>query len=259
MTGEGSVSVILPSYCSEAHLSQAIDSVLAQTHSSWNLLIVDDQSPDGAWEIAQSYARRDARIRCIQNERNLGVAATRNRGIELARGEWAAFLDSDDMWHPEKLETQLAAAKSAGADLVYTSYAMFRDEDQHRAEYLVPESVDYESLLLENVIGCSTAMVRRSVLENHRFRPELYHEDYAMWLELLRSGVVAVGCPDVLVEWRISETSRSYNKLNAAKHRWAVYRQAEKLPLWKSASSFAVYAVRGIAKVRKNRHAERSI
>lgn len=250
------VSVIMPAFCAEAYLSQAIDSVLAQSYPNWELLILDDQSPDGTREIAQSYAQRDPRIRCIRNEQNVGVAQTRNHGIDLSQGDWIAFLDSDDIWHPKKLETQLAAAKSAGADLVYTSYAMFRDEDQRRAEYLVPESVDYESLLLENVIGCSTVMVRRTFLENHRFSSELYHEDYALWLELLRSGAVAVGCPDVLVEWRISKDSRSYNKLNAAKNRWAVYRQAEKLPLWKSASAFAVYAVRGIVKVRKNRHAE---
>ena len=259
MTGEDSVSVLLPSYRSEAYLAQAIDSVLAQTYSNWELLILDDQSPDGAWEIAQSYVQKDDRIRCIKNERNIGVAGTRNRGLELAQGTWVAFLDSDDIWHPEKLEMQLAALKRSGADLVYTSYAMFSDEDRRRAEYLVPESVDYESLLLENVIGCSTAMVRRSALENHRFRLDLYHEDYALWLELLRSGVVAAGCPDVLVEWRLSKGSRSYNKLKAAKNRWAIYRKAEKLPLWKSAFVFVVYAVRGIAKVRKNRHAERSI
>ena len=258
MQGAPLVSVIMPSYRSEPFLAQAVESVVAQTVTDWELLILDDQSPDGAWEIAQSYAQRDPRIHCLRSEENLGVAETRNRGIESARGEWIAFLDSDDIWHDEKLEKQLDVAKRTGAGLIYTAYAIFRNEDQHRVRYAVPQSVNYDALLLENVIGCSTAMVRRSLLTNHRFRRDLYHEDYALWLELLRSGVKAAGCPDVLVEWRVSKDSRSYDKVNAAKNRWAIYRKAEKLPLWKSAFAFTVYALRGTLKVRKSRHAERS-
>ena len=258
MQGAPLVSVIMPSYRSEPFLAQAVESVLAQTITDWELFILDDQSPDGAWEIAQSYARRDPRIRCIRNEENLGVAETRNRGIEAARGEWIAFLDSDDIWHNEKLEKQLNAAERTGAELMYTAYAIFQDDDPCRVEYAVPQRVDYNALLLENVIGCSTAMVHRSALRNYRFRNDLYHEDYALWLELLRSGVKAAGCPEILVEWRVTKNSRSYDKINAAKNRWAIYRKAEKLPLWKSAFAFAVYALRGIMKVRKSRHAERS-
>ena len=259
MQGAPLVSVIMPSYRSEPFLAQAVESVLAQTITDWELLILDDHSPDGAWEIAQSYEQRDPRIRCIRNEENLGVAETRNRGIEASRGEWIAFLDSDDLWHAEKLEKQLDAAKRIGAELIYTAYAIFQDEDHRMAEYKVPNRVAYDALLLENVIGCSTVMVRRSALGEHRFRREMFHEDYALWLELLRSGVKAAGCPEVLVDWRISKNSRSYDKVNAAKNRWAIYRKAEKLPLWKSAFAFAVYALRGILKVRKSRHAERSI
>lgn len=249
------VSVIMPVFRAEAYLPQAIDSVLAQTYFNWELLILDDQSPDGAWEIAQRYARKDARIRCIQNEHNLGVAQTRNRGIDLSRGEWIAFLDSDDVWHADKLERQLAAAARTDADLIYSAYAMFHDHDRRRAEYLVPAKTSYKDMLRENVIGCSTVLMRRSALGEHRFRSDFYHEDYSLWLELLRSGLSAAGCPEVLVEWRISENARSFNKLNAAKNRWRVYRQAEKLPIWKCALYFIIYAARGFRKVRKSRHA----
>ncbi len=249
------VSVIMPAFRTEVYLPQAIESVLAQTYSNWELLIMDDQSPDGTWEIAQRYAGKDARIRCIQNDHNLGVAQTRNRGIDLSRGDWIAFLDSDDIWHADKLEQQLAAAARTGADLIYSAYAMFHDGDRRRTAYLVPARTTYDAMLGENVIGCSTALMRRSALGEHRFRSDFYHEDYALWLELLRSGLSAAGCPEVLVEWRISENARSFNKLNAAKNRWRVYRQAEKLPIWKCALYFIIYAARGFFKVRKSRHA----
>ena len=255
MSDTALVSVIMPAFCAEAYLSQAIDSVLAQTHSNWELLIMDDQSPDGSWEIAQCYAAKDARIRCIQNEHNRGVAQTRNRGIDLSRGEWIAFLDSDDIWHADKLEQQLAAAARTGADMIYSAYAMFCDGGRHRAEYLVPMQTSYNDMLWENVIGCSTVLVRRSALGEHRFRSDFYHEDYALWLELLRSGLSAAGCLEILVEWRVSENARSFNKLNAAQNRWRIYRQAEKLPIWKCALYFVIYAARGFRKARKSRHA----
>ena len=159
------VSVIMPSYNAEKYIKEAIESVIAQTYKNWELFVIDDGSTDRTAEIARSYAEKDSRIILHRNSHNMGTAKTRNTGIKLANGEWIATLDSDDMWHLEKLEIQLKKAAKTGSLSLYTSYSLFCDG--FRQEYTVPEKIDYSSLLTENVIGCSTVMMNRSILEKH--------------------------------------------------------------------------------------------
>ena len=137
----------------------------------------------------------------------------------LAQGEWIALLDSDDRWRVQKMEKQLALAVHSGSRLLYTSYALFADTEREMRVYRVPQSVDYRRLLGENVIGCSTVLLHRSLLERLRFREDVFHEDYALWLAILRGGDSAAGCTEVLADWRISELSRSFDKRAAAKNR----------------------------------------
>lgn len=243
------VSVIMPSYNAEKYIDEAIRSVIAQTYTNWELFVIDDGSTDRTARIAQSYAEKDSRVIFRQNSHNMGTANTRNIGIRLANGEWIATLDSDDIWHPEKLEIQLKKAQETGALFLYSSYSLFCDG--FRQEYTVPEKVDYSSLLTENVIGCSTVMMHKSILEDHLFPSEVYHEDYALWLDLLRAGYNAVGCTEVLTEWRIVRNSRSFNKRKSAKNRWIIYRKMEKLPLYKSMKVFAAYAYHGFKKHKR--------
>lgn len=242
------VSVIMPAYNAEKYIGEAIASVCAQTYENWNLLILDDGSADRTVEIAESYAQQDARIQVLRNPQNMGVARTRNRGFDLAQGEWIALLDSDDRWRAQKLEKQLALAVRSGSQLLYTSYALFADAERELTVYHVPESTDYRHLLNENVIGCSTVLLHRSVLEHFRFREDVYHEDYALWLAILRGGYTAAGCPEVLTDWRVSEQSRSFNKRAAAKNRWRIYRDVERLSLPRSACAFFSYAFHGVRK-----------
>lgn len=242
------ISVIMPAYNAEEYLTEAVESVRAQTYTEWELLILDDGSTDGTAEIALKYAKLDSRISYHPNERNMGVAETRNRGFELAKGEWTAMLDSDDAWHPEKLQKQLRLADDFGADIVYCSYALCGDDV---SEFTVPDRVTYESMLRCNHLGCSTVMLRSELCKEFKFRKEFYHEDYALWLELLRSGYKAAGCTEILVNYRVGHESRSKNKINAAKQRWAIYRKAEKLSLFKSARVFLKYAYYGFKKHKR--------
>lgn len=245
------VSIIMPSYNAEKYIAKAIESVMAQTYTNWELLVFDDGSTDHTAEIALSFEAADSRIFFYRNPQNLGVAKTRNRGIELAKGEWVALLDSDDVWHHEKLQKQLEKAAETGAQILYTSYEVFSEYPDSKTDYIVPSSVDYDSMLIENKIGCSTVLVKRSVLDRHRFQGEIYHEDYALWLELLKEGYTAAGCSEVLTYWRLSKSSRSFNKLSAAKNRWIIYRRVEKLSIWKSLRLFAAYAYHGISKYKR--------
>lgn len=243
------VSVIMPAYNAGRFLEAAIRSVLAQTLTDWELLVLDDGSSDDTLAIARSLAAEDCRIRVLPNEQNMGVARTRNRGFDLCRGDYVALLDSDDLWLPNKLERQLERMAQTGADLCYCSYAIVdADGEKSRPDYLVPEQTDFDKLLRENVIGCSTVVLSRKVIESHRFETDFYHEDYVLWLKLLRAGFRASGCAEPLVHWRLIENSRSFNKRKAAGNRWRIYRNYLHLPLGKSILAFGAYGAAGLKK-----------
>ena len=245
------VSVIMPAYNASAYIEAAIRSVMAQTHTRWELLVIDDCSTDDTCAVVERLAAEDDRIRLIRNPHNSGVAATRNRGLELCEGAYVAFLDSDDVWHPNKLERQIQTAQQQQAQLVYTSYAIV-DMQGHpcKKPYLVPAAVDFPDLLKENVIGCSTVLMTADLAKRYRFITGFFHEDYCLWLDILRDGHKAVGCTDVLTDWRWIVTSRSFNKKNGARNRWRIYRQHVHLPLWQSVWYFAAYVRRGLIKYK---------
>ena len=188
------VSVIMPAYCAERFLQAAVDSVRQQTEQNWELLIVDDCSTDGTFHLAQQLAAADNRITALRNEQNMGVAATRNRGIALAKGAYIAYLDSDDLWLPQKLEQQLRLLQAKQADIAYCAYQIMEADGTPRSIYHVPEQVDYEILLKENSMQCSAMLLRAQVAKAHPFRTDFFHEDYVLGLELLKAGCKAVGC-----------------------------------------------------------------
>ena len=245
------VSVIMPAYNAEKYIGEAIVSVLSQTYANWELIILDDCSTDHTAEIAERFVGFDSRIRLLRNLRNMGVARTRNRGLELAEGQWIALLDSDDVWHSDKLEKQLMRAEESGADIVYCSYSLVGENGENLSDYMVPKTTTYDDMLKENVLSCTTVLLRRAMLSYHSFSPACYHEDYAFWLELLKAGYKAAGNREVLADYRIVKGSRSNNKLRSAKNRWQIYRRVEKLPLLKSVNVFAAYAFHGLIKHRR--------
>lgn len=245
------VTVIMPAYNAEAYIGGAIRSVRAQGERDWELLVIDDGSGDGTWAAAVEAAGDDERIRLLKNPENMGAAATRNRGLDLAQGEYVAFLDCDDLWAPEKLERQWALLDRTGGDLCYSGYRLVDETGAVRRNYPVPAQVSYEALLRENVIGCSTVVLRRSALGDSRFDSAYFHEDYVLWLTLLSRGCRAVGCTEFLADWRYRPDSRSFSKGNAARQRWRIYRRYLKLPLWKSLWYFGGYALAGLKKYGK--------
>ena len=246
------VSVVMPAYNAQAFIEQAIGSVIAQTIPQWELLVIDDCSTDDTCAIVEKLASRDGRIRLLRNEKNLGAARTRNRGLEQARGRYIAFLDSDDIWDPQKLEKQLALMEKTGADLSCCSYAIINAENEKvRPDYFVPEEISYKALLRENLLGCSTVILTGEIAKKYRFTVDFYHEDYVLWLQLVKDGFQAVGCPEILVNWRLVENSRSFNKFKSAKNRWSIYRKFLKLSVFKSICLICSYTLAGLRKYRK--------
>lgn len=243
------VTVIMPAYNQERFIEKAICSVQEQTFPDWALLVLDDGSTDATCAVVERLAAEDKRIQLIRNEKNMGVARTRNRGFDLCKTPYVALLDSDDVWLPKKLEKQLALARETGADVVYCSYGIVNpDGKKVRPDYIVPETADFECLLKENVIGCSTVMLSANILREYRFDTDFYHEDYLLWLRLLRDGRRAAGNREVLVRWCLRGDSRSFDKNKSAANRWRIYREYLKLPLGKSLWVFYHYAAASLRK-----------
>ena len=219
------VSVIMPNYNGKRFVADAINSVLNQTYKNLELIVIDDKSTDGSLSVIEDMAKRDGRIRVIASEKNCGVAETRNKGINFAVGDYIAFLDNDDLWVPEKLECQLNLARQ-GAELVYCSYD-FIDEHSRTVKkpFIVPEKTDFKKMLSLNAIGCSAVFIKSDLLKKHKFDHTFYHEDYVLWMKILKEPIIARGDKRVLMHYRTMKGSRSNNKVNAAKKRWLIYRK----------------------------------
>jgi len=243
------VSIIIPAYNNEVYLGQAAASVLNQTYQDFEIIIIDDKSTDDTLACALGLAKQDSRIKVLANPQNLGVVKTRNNGFAAATGEYVAFLDSDDIWQSDKLEKQLDLMNRMSLDLCYTAYS-FIDAAGNKfgKTYHVPENTSFSKMLRENVIGCSTVVLRKSLTDNVKMRDGYAHEDYVMWLELLRDGAVAGGINEPLVLYRKTEQGRSFNKLNAAKGRFHIYHEFLGLNPLKSLFFFTIYAINGIIK-----------
>lgn len=251
------ISVITPAYNCFRFLREAVESAVSQQlppSQELELLLVEDCSTDDTLDLARELEREYSCVRLLCNFINRGVVASRNRGIEEARGEYLAFLDADDVWRPDKLSRQLAFLKETGLDLCCTAYSFINEESAAiGGVYTVPERVDRKRLLGENVIGLSSVLLRREALGEHRMRGGYAHEDYVLWLELMAGGCKMGGVNTPLTLYRISDQNRSGDKRKAAANRWDIYRRFLGLSRLESAWWFLGYAARGALKHKKLR------
>lgn len=243
------ISVIMPAYNAEKTIGQAMRSVVDQTFQEWELLVVNDQSEDHTKDVVLALAESDERIRYVENEKNMGVSKTRNRGVSLASGQWIAFLDSDDAWEADKLQAQADLARESGARFLFTGSA-FMDQEGNRLDYClnVPRQVSFCQLLKQNVISCSSVLVEKALLEKYPMATGDMHEDYAAWLSILKNEAIeAYGIDRPLLIYRVSAASKSGNKGKAALMHWRAYRHIG-LPLASSIYNFGFYMARNLKK-----------
>ena len=242
------VSIIMPAYNAEKTLAQAIQSALSQTYENFELLIIDDCSTDSTGQLARSF--HDSRIRVLTNEKNSGACRTRHNGVAQARGQWLAFLDSDDIWQPDKLEKQLALQKQQNADLVFTGSSFISQDGIPKDWTLhVPETISYRKLLKQNVISNSSVLVRRQYFLDCECLCNGLHEDFVCWMRILKGGALACGIDEPLLIYRLSPHSKSGNKLKAAKMNWRAYRAAG-LSVPYAAYNMVFYTVNSLRKYR---------
>jgi len=229
------VSIITPSYKSERFIFKTIDSVLSQTYKNWEMIIVDDVSPDKSNEIIEKYIKQDSRIKLIKLEKNNGPALARNRAIKEANGRYIAFLDADDLWMPEKLEKQLAFMQEKDCALSYTAYeTMSEDGRKLNTTINPPKELTYKELLKSNRIGCLTAMYDTEKLGKVYMPLIKKRQDYGLWLRILRGIDIAYGMDEVLATYRVMSNSVSSNKIDLLRYNYSLFREHEKFSVVKS-------------------------
>jgi teichuronic acid biosynthesis glycosyltransferase TuaG len=247
---KGLVSIVTPAFNAERYLPQTIESVQRQSHGDWELLVADDCSTDRTRVIVKTLARDDERVRLIALERNGGPAMARQAAVDAARGRYVAFLDSDDVWLPGKLERQLEFMRQRAAGLSFTAFRrMAADSNRVGRLIHVPSMLTYAELLGNTAIATSTAMIDRG-LTGPFGMVKTYYDDFALWLEITRRGFPAFGLDEDLMRYRVLGGSVSRNKGRSAMMVWRTYREVEKLGIVHSSWCFARYAVNAVAKYR---------
>ena len=243
------VSVIMPCHNGEKYLRQAVDSVLAQTYADWELLIIDDASTDGSAAVAKEYCAKDSRVRLLHTKCSTGKPATpRNVGIEAAAGRFIAFLDCDDQWTLAKLEHQLPLFQQENCAAVFSFYKKMDTEGNVRSAVVTaPAVVDFDQLLDGNCIGNLTGIYDTAKV-GKVYQKEINHEDYLMWLQVLKKGFIARNTGTVEAYYRESCTSVSGSKVKALLWTWAIYRKELGLPLMASVMHFIKYAFKALGK-----------
>ena len=226
------VSIITPAYNCKTTYKKTYDSVLSQTFSNWEWIIVDDCSSDDSYSYLKELTKNDPRITVYQTPKNNGSAAARNIGLKHATGRYITFLDSDDLLDPNYLECQLDFIKDNGP-LISAGYR--RQAEHTCTDFYVPEETDYKKALKGNPLSCLTTMYDRSVIGDLYF-DETYnrHEDYIFWLTILKRGIVAKGNHKVLATYVIHSNSKNSNKSKLVKSMYRVYHESQRFNWFKS-------------------------
>jgi len=246
------ISIIMPCHNGDKYIREAIESVIAQTFTDWELLVINDNSSDTSVSIISEFTERDSRIKLLNLAESNGMpSAPRNMGITEAQGQYIAFLDCDDKWLPSKLENQLKLFEDNNCVVAFSYYKkMDENGNIHDSVIYSPANVKYNKLLNGNCIGNLTGMYD-SAKVGKIYQKSVHHEDYLMWLEILKSGLVAKNTNTVEAVYRESKKSTSGNKLAAFVWTWQIYRSELKLNIFSAFFHFITYAFKAVIKFIK--------
>ena len=240
------ISVIIPAYNCAAYIGRALDSALCQ-EVSLEVIVINDGGKDDLDKAMAGYLNNPV-IRYVKNEKNLGVAATRNRGVMLAKAPYVAFLDADDWWSEGKLQKQLACLKKTNTVLCTTARELMTPQGELTGRIItVKERITYRKLLRHNSINCSSVLLKTAVAREFPMCHEDSHEDYITWLRILKKYHQASGINEPLMKYRLSSQGKSGHKLHSAAMTFKVYRYMG-FGYLRSCWYFGCYAVHGILK-----------
>jgi len=246
------VSVIMPCYNSGKFISQSIRSVLEQTYQNWEMLIIDDCSADTSVSLVKNYIEKDGRIKLFTTQRNSkSPVEPRNIGIKNAKGRYIAFLDSDDIWFPAKLENQVKKFTENNIAIVFSYYEKISEKGKRKNRIIFsPHIVTYKKLLKGDCIGFSTAIYDTEKCGKIYFE-NIGAEDYVFWLSMLHPDFIALNTKTVEALYRVRGGSLSSKKIKSAKWTWDIYRRTLGFSIFKSIYCFSNYAITAIYKYLK--------
>lgn len=225
---DGLVSVITPVYNAEKYIGEMIDSVLLQTYKNIELVLVDDCSKDNSFDVIKKY--NDDRIIYHKQEKNMGAGVARNTALEIARGQYVAFLDADDIWENNKIEKQIELMKNTNSWFSYTGASIISDDGEFTKKIRkVKFKCSYKKLLKNTMIITSSVLIDRNHCGDFRMSEIRSGQDYATWLMLLRKKGVAYGVREPLCRYRIANNSLSSNKFKSIKQVYNIQRKQEKI------------------------------
>ena len=241
------VSIITPSFNSSRFIEECIDSVCSQTYDNWELLIVDDFSYDNSSVLIKKYT--DKRIVLIELNKRIGAAEARNIAIRKAKGKYIAFLDSDDLWQPQKLKKQISFMNQKDIAFSFSAYQRMSEDGLELYSIIhAPKMITYSSYLKNTIIGCLTVIIDREKTGDFQMPNIWSSHDMALWLLIMKRGFAAYGLDDNLARYRVVSTSNTSSKIKAIKDVWRVYREVENLSFLYSCWCFLNYAVNAIKK-----------
>ncbi len=236
------VSVIMPAYNAQDHVAESITSVIEQSYTNWELLVIDDVSADDSLKIITAIAEKEKRIKIFSTGTRSGSARTRNTGITQAAGKYIAFLDADDIWSKNKLERQIRFMMEKEIRFSFTDYEIIK-ADSSRTHKIIscPGHITYRQLLRSNAIGCLTAVYDADTL-GKMYMPDIAkRQDYGLWLNILKTGVTGYGINESLALYRTGHSALSSNKFAVLKYNWQILRKHQKLPLLQSIFYFSTF------------------
>lgn len=244
------VSIIMPAYNSGGFIGTTLDSVINQSYKNWEVIVVDDCSTDNTADVVQEYIKNDNRIKYYKLEKNSGAAVARNKAVDLASGKYMAFLDSDDVWFPEKLKKQIGFMEENDYGFTCTSYTKINEIGESLNRTIITQTRRDYNGILKRCPGNSTVIYNAEKLGKF-FIPDIKkRNDYVMWLKVIKKEKYLYGLQESLGSHRLSSNGISKNKKSLVKFHWKVYREIENLTLFYSIYLILYWIVKTMFRLR---------
>ena len=236
------VSIIIPYYKKKDYIKKTINSILKQTYKKFEIIIINDEPGELSKNILSFLKKKDSRIKIINNKKNIGAGKSRNKGINIAKGKYIAFIDSDDLWKKNKLLKQIEFMRKKNIEISHTSYEIIDDDLVTRGTRQA-KLMNYKKLIKSCDIGLSTVIIKKSLIKNLRFPNLKTKEDYVLWLEIAKKGKTIHALNTKLTQWRKSKNSLSSSVARKLTDGYYVYRHHLKFSVIKSLYSLLVLSI----------------
>ena len=243
------VSIIIPYYKKKDYIKKTINSILKQTYKKFEIIIINDEPGELSKNILSFLKKKDSRIKIINNKKNIGAGKSRNKGINIAKGKYIAFIDSDDLWKKNKLLKQIEFMRKKNIEISHTSYEIIDDDLVTRGTRQA-KLMNYKKLIKSCDIGLSTVIIKKSLIKNLRFPNLKTKEDYVLWLEIAKKGKTIHALNTKLTQWRKSKNSLSSSVVRKLTDGYYVYRHHLKFSVIKSLYSLLVLSINFLKKTK---------